>query len=1473
MLLPSLSPVCLFADISGFTNMSEALGEKYGPDGAQNLAKHLNGFFAQMVRQLASAGGDVFKYAGDAMICLWPTSEGEKLANLVRRAMQCAVAIQDIPFFQGKPMQGDADGIALRVKVGIAAGKVTLLHLGGCSEQDGSQRLECIAVGQTLTQAFDAEHQAVAGDIICHGDTYKMVSKFFVGEDIVTDHGSFMKVTGLNPDERMLSKKNHRNDEDDDEENEAQMWRYVPLVVAPFLEPGMDSGDWGSELRLVTVLFVNLGFSEESMALLQNGGTEAAEMTQKLQDVFSATQESVMSFEGTINKFLVDDKGSTLIAVFGLPPNPHENDATRGVLASLLIGARLHGLGMKASIGVTTGTAFCGVVGSSGNRREYTVLGDVVNLSARLMQRAGADNVHVYTDSETSRAACAQNHLQFMALDPIMVKGKKDLIPIFRPFPKISEARQQLLSVGSKENRKGSNLMAGMLVDQFAIEETYTSVDEPGVIDSPVVTNKKMAKRGTATPKKESARLSEGFFNSFTPTEDGFVGIVPENGVVSELQQRLQMLGASQSGAAGMGSGVVMIEAGIGQGKSHLVQQIVRWMLAQSSLKQDISLVNIKASEFAAVAASLAEGSHWMWSSNRKASASRKASLTEDKESYMSMYFEDMWVRMLLQTFEGAVAFRLAKARASTFNKTHSDIPEGKEGEEAGDEAAKEEGGVEQGSEGEAAGGKSSGGTVWAGTDAAAQTEEAAAVDRAHCQVLATELYALFEQANLSVAKSADAEGACTSQRQAFVGLLHRMLALSGLCRHDPSADAAAPSESDGSEQGGLLAEALLPDAEATAVGSGGGVSWWGLVVPLLLCRARQKPLLVVIDDTHNLNLKSWLLALELCKAATETAKGMDGERAPGLLVLMTSRVLDDVGEGKRAEGADAAQAEADADDEEVPDVMERAARKSSAAFGVGEGGSPSVGRGRKSSYDAPVQVATSPGDPTPISSISSTTAISIRQLQSIGGTTRVRVHTLDYSHTSLSVLVKQALGDEAAADAQFMTELFDKAQHVPLFIKDFCDSISKIIGKADPRNKGLKERMQGMGHAVSLHGHSQKLHQRPQDHGHAPRASTHGASARFGGGAAQPKASDDSVKEDDDSIFLSTLRGMPLPPTVRAVLSSRVSRLPITQQLMLKVGSVLEKPFAFDTLVKAYPIECSEGQFAEHFQQLLLTGILSVDRRSSVEMMKKTAAKYSFLNNPCLEQCMQAEMLAAQRGKLEAILEGMRKDKDKQLREDFRKQAKQVLGGYEKCIKEGFATVRKHQAKVKKFKMGGESGMWKKRYLQLFQHQLHILYHQPQAGGMASVDMSAVALFGAKVERAEIGKSGKHKFLLSIEAKEWSKRGQWQDKPRSFLLSFSSEMHLADWLFLLKFAIENADENFRDDQGGDTGGSPVLSKGDSSGEGGEMFASTGRESSAMVYGSRNSLFKQQSDKAARVLLKEGDIRLVSVGLISVCVC
>lgn len=81
----------------------------------------------------------------------------------------------------------------------------------------------------------------------------------------------------------------------------------------------------------------------------------------------------------------MDDKGSTLIVVFGLPPLSHQDDPIRAILSGFALLRELAVINCKCSIGIATGTVYAGVIGTSGSRREYSVLGDSVNLSARLM--------------------------------------------------------------------------------------------------------------------------------------------------------------------------------------------------------------------------------------------------------------------------------------------------------------------------------------------------------------------------------------------------------------------------------------------------------------------------------------------------------------------------------------------------------------------------------------------------------------------------------------------------------------------------------------------------------------------------------------------------------------------------------------------------------------------------------------------------------------------------------------------------------------------------------------------------------------------------------------------------------------------------------------------------------------------------------------------------------------------------------
>lgn len=210
----------------------------------------------------------------------------------------------------------------------------------------------------------------------------------------------------------------------------ARLKRYLPAAVLPRLE--IEEKLWTGELRQVTVVFLNLGLDGRKLAKINKG------MVDEIQGIISSVQNAVYEYEGSLNKFLVDDKGALIVLVFGLPPVAHENDPARAVLSCLRIRQLLARLqpSMAVSFGITSGLALCGLVGS-GLRREYSVLGDVVNLSARLMQHVQKEKIPggILVDKGTAKSADAPlNRLKFEALQSIHVKGKSEVIPVFVPL-------------------------------------------------------------------------------------------------------------------------------------------------------------------------------------------------------------------------------------------------------------------------------------------------------------------------------------------------------------------------------------------------------------------------------------------------------------------------------------------------------------------------------------------------------------------------------------------------------------------------------------------------------------------------------------------------------------------------------------------------------------------------------------------------------------------------------------------------------------------------------------------------------------------------------------------------------------------------------------------------------------------------------------------------------------------------------
>lgn len=130
---------------------------------------------------------------------------------------------------------------------------------------------------------------------------------------------------------------------------------------------------------------------------------------------------------GQLRQFIVDDKGTVAIGTFGLRGSTNVDNAASAVEAALEIVMALQTLNLDAAIGVTSGQAYCGIVGSQ-KRHEYAVMGPSTNLSARLMGKAKRGEVlcdyQIRVNDRTH---------QFKQVGSVQAKGFAEPVAIYKP--------------------------------------------------------------------------------------------------------------------------------------------------------------------------------------------------------------------------------------------------------------------------------------------------------------------------------------------------------------------------------------------------------------------------------------------------------------------------------------------------------------------------------------------------------------------------------------------------------------------------------------------------------------------------------------------------------------------------------------------------------------------------------------------------------------------------------------------------------------------------------------------------------------------------------------------------------------------------------------------------------------------------------------------------------------------------------
>lgn len=393
----------LFADISGFTSLTEAVARELGPRrGAEELTAQLNRVYDALIGELHRYGGSVIGFSGDAITCWLDGDDG-------RRAAACGLAMQAVMrhFAEVKTFSGHA--ASLRLKVAAAVGPVRRFLVG-----DPDYLVIDTMAGKTLEHMVAAEQLAEQGEVVLHSSAAAALVDQLEVNEWREDETSGERFAVVN---RLIGSVAEARWPDlaDDllREDQKRAWLLPPVYQR--LHGGR--GEFLAELRPAVALFVRfagLSYDEDPLAPVN------------LNAFIIEVERILARLEGSLIQLTIGDKGSYLYAAFGAPI-AHEDDAVRGAIAALEIRAAASHLAydLDIQIGITQGRMRTGAYGSV-MRRTYGVLGDAVNLSARLMSLARPGQILVH---DSVRDGTGDMFL-WERLPEMRVKGKAEPVAL-----------------------------------------------------------------------------------------------------------------------------------------------------------------------------------------------------------------------------------------------------------------------------------------------------------------------------------------------------------------------------------------------------------------------------------------------------------------------------------------------------------------------------------------------------------------------------------------------------------------------------------------------------------------------------------------------------------------------------------------------------------------------------------------------------------------------------------------------------------------------------------------------------------------------------------------------------------------------------------------------------------------------------------------------------------------------------------
>lgn len=374
-----------FIDISGFTKMSERLARK-GKVGAEEVSDAIDLCFSHLLQVAFEHGGGLLKFGGDALLLFYDGPDHAVRAT--RAAIRMRKKLREV----GR-LQTSAGIVILRMSVGVHSGDFNFFLVG-------DSHRELIVTGPNTSRVADMEATADAGEVLVSPET------------ALTLPGS---VIGVGKGPGLLLRKEPPGAQYEPAERVVPSGVDPALFVPQSLRSRLAEGNKEGEHRQVTVGFIHFGGVDD---LVEQGLLD--QLAEKIDRFIRGVQE-VASDEGIafLSSDLYHDGGKVILTAGA--PTASGNDEERMLRATTRLVKEIDVLPIR--VGINKGYVFSGEIGSP-FRRTYTVMGDAVNMAARLMQRAGPGQILTLPEVlERSRTVFAVT-----PLETFIPKGKASAV-------------------------------------------------------------------------------------------------------------------------------------------------------------------------------------------------------------------------------------------------------------------------------------------------------------------------------------------------------------------------------------------------------------------------------------------------------------------------------------------------------------------------------------------------------------------------------------------------------------------------------------------------------------------------------------------------------------------------------------------------------------------------------------------------------------------------------------------------------------------------------------------------------------------------------------------------------------------------------------------------------------------------------------------------------------------------------------